>query len=75
MPRYFFNVAHQSNQRDDEGTELADDAAAWSEATRTCGEMIREMDGKMVADTPWIMEVSDEGGTVFTLTFYAHRWR
>ena len=75
MTVYYFNVTHQPDILDQEGVELPNDAAAWEEATRTCGEMIRELDGNLVAGKPWIMEVSDGESTVFTLTFYAHRWR
>jgi hypothetical protein len=48
MPRYFFNITQWELPRPlDKGMELPNDEAAWEEATTTCGEMIKELDGKL----------------------------
>nr|WP_202966308.1 hypothetical protein [Treponema endosymbiont of Eucomonympha sp.] len=42
------------------GEELPDQDAAWVEATRTAGEMIKNLDGKLKPGRDWRMEVTDE---------------
>jgi hypothetical protein len=63
MPLYFFNIT-QGELRCEaaEGIELADDEVAWEEATKACGEMIKELDGKLKAGPEWRMEVKRESG-------------
>ena len=54
MPRYFFNVTQGDLPREaDEGMDLPNDEAAWEEATTACGEMIKELDGKLKAGPEW----------------------
>ena len=76
MPRYFFNITQGKVPRPpDEGMELPDDAAAWEEATTTCGEMIKELDGKLKAGPEWRMEVTRESGAVlYRLRFSAEAY-
>jgi hypothetical protein len=72
MPRYFFNIVHQTSQPDTEGSELPDIHAAQSEAVRMCGEMIREFDGKFWATPLWQLRVTNhDQRLLFTLTFSA----
>jgi hypothetical protein len=73
MPRYFFNITQGERARKpDEGMDLADNEAAWEEATTTCGEMIKELDGKLKAGPEWRMEVTTESGAVlYRLRFSA----
>jgi hypothetical protein len=73
MPRYFFNITQGKVSRPpDEGMELPDDAAAWEEATTTCGEMIKELDGKLKAGPEWRMEVTNDAGRkLYRLRFSA----
>jgi hypothetical protein len=47
MPRYFFNIRHDTDQPDFEGEELPDMHAAWKEATVTAGQAIRNIHGKL----------------------------
>jgi hypothetical protein len=71
MPRYFFTVVdgHRSELKND-GLELADHDAAWSEATTACGELLREMDGRLKPGDHWSMQVKDENGRdVYLLEF------
>uniref|UniRef100_Q07NX0 DUF6894 domain-containing protein n=1 Tax=Rhodopseudomonas palustris (strain BisA53) TaxID=316055 RepID=Q07NX0_RHOP5 len=60
MPKYFFNVRHEKHTPDFVGTELSDKHAAWENATRKCGEIIREIDGDLKPGREWQMEVTDE---------------
>ena len=51
---------------------MADDDAAWVEATTACGEMLRDLDGALKAGPEWRMEVLRESGeVVYRLTFSA----
>lgn len=76
MPRYFFHVHHEHRQPDHEGVELSGDKEAWSQATRACGEMMRDLDGAFEAGPEWRLEVVDETGRpVFTIHFSAERFR
>jgi hypothetical protein len=60
MPRYYFNV-HGTYRRntDDEGEELPDDQAAWTEATLIAGELFKDIDGKFQPGQEWSLEVAD----------------
>ena len=60
MPRYHFNVHHERSHIDFEGEELPNKYAAWEEATRTAGEMIKDLDGSLKPGRDWRMEVTDE---------------
>lgn len=52
-----------------DGVELADDRAAWVEATTACGEMLRDLDGDLKAGSEWRMEViRGSGEIVYRLT-------
>jgi hypothetical protein len=51
-----------------EGLEFPDKAAAWHEASVSCGEIIREME----PGSHWQMEVSDASGKpIYQFTFAA----
>ena len=53
-----------------EGLELADNDAAWEEATTACGEKLREMDDSLRPGDGWKMEVTDGNRkAVFALRF------
>jgi hypothetical protein len=60
MPLYFFNVQNGFETPDQAGTELPDKHAAWAEATKSCGDLIRNIDGDLRAGREWRMEVTDE---------------
>ena len=76
MPRYFFNITQGELARTaDEGMDLPGDEAAWEEATTACGEMIKELDGKLKASPEWRMEVTRESGeVVYRLRFSAETY-
>lgn len=74
MPRYFFNFVSSRNPEQrpfkNDGLELADNDAAWEEATTACGEKLREIDGALGPGDGWNMEVTDAGGkAIFALKF------
>jgi len=53
---------------------LPDQEAAWVEATKSCGEMMRDLDGALQIGPEWRMEVSDDQGVlIFVLKFSAER--
>jgi hypothetical protein len=60
MPRYYFNVLHDTHQPDHEGEELPDKHAAWKEATVMAGQILQSIDGKLKPGHDWCMEVTDE---------------
>jgi len=74
MPLYFFNFSRASKSGTspfkNDGLELAENDAAWEEATTACGEKLPEMDGALRPGDGWQMEVTDgRGETVYILTF------
>lgn len=60
MPRYYFNIFHERVEEDLVGEELADQHAAWAEATVTAGRLLQSLDGKLQPGRDWRMEVTDE---------------
>lgn len=60
MPRYFFNVHNVDPSIDDVGEELADDEAAWHEATIFAGEIFKDVDGRFRPGQEWSLEVTDK---------------
>jgi hypothetical protein len=61
LPRYFFSTTHEEQHHDhEEPVDLPDDRAAWSEATIACGEILRDIDGKLKPEQRWRMDVNNE---------------
>jgi hypothetical protein len=61
MPLYFFRIQNgQYAGVSDQGTELADRAAAWSELTSVCGDMVGAIVRKLQQNCEWQMELLDE---------------
>ena len=60
MPRYFFNIHHDTTRHDRDGVELPDQEEAWKEATTKAGEIIKGLDGSLRPGHDWRMEVTDE---------------
>jgi hypothetical protein len=61
MPKYHFIIA-QDDVIHRDGFELPDMNAAWHEATKTCGEMIRDLDGSLKPDSRWALTIQDKTG-------------
>jgi hypothetical protein len=48
MPHYYFSTKHGTQHTDyGEALELVNDRAAWEEATVACGEILKDIDGKL----------------------------
>jgi hypothetical protein len=64
MAQYFFTVldGHKSSLKN-EGLDLPDSEAAWVEATTACGELLRNLNGRLRPGDHWSMQVKDEAGT------------
>jgi hypothetical protein len=64
MAQYFFTVldGHKSSLKN-EGLDLPDSGAAWVEATTACGELLRNLNGKLRPGDHWSMQVKDEAGS------------
>jgi hypothetical protein len=60
MARYFFHTFHDRAEIDHVGEELPDKHAAWREATRTAGQILQGINGRLEPDREWRMEVMDE---------------
>jgi hypothetical protein len=71
MPRYFFTVLNgPQSELKNEGLDLPDNAAAWVEATTACGELLRNLDGRLRPGDHWSMQVKDEAGAdLYVLEF------
>ncbi|WP_309086002.1 DUF6894 family protein [Chelativorans sp.] len=76
MPYYNFRLKPDEVLPHDaiEDVHLPDAEAAMKEATRTFGELIRDMEG-LPFDSEWRMEVADEEGPIFALSFGAKPMR
>ena len=56
--------------------ELPDDDAAWAEAIRLSGEILRDLDGDLPADTDWRLSVTGaQGRPIATVVLIAKRHR
>jgi hypothetical protein len=74
MARYFFNTftGGDLNHRDEIGEDLPDLEAAWETATRYAADSLRDLDGKLRADTNWRLEVvREDTARVFQITIHA----
>jgi hypothetical protein len=77
MPLFFFSVRDGKNATlKDEGLDLPDDQAAWIEATMACGELLRELDGRLHPGDHWSMSVKDDTGSdLYLLEFKTQKLR
>jgi uncharacterized protein DUF6894 len=60
MAHYFFDVHYERPLVDEIGEELADDDAAWHEATVIAGELFSEIDGRFRPEMEWRLEVRNQ---------------
>jgi hypothetical protein len=74
MPRCYFNVHHEQSSTDNEGEELPDNHAAWKEATRMAGDILRDLDGRFKPGQDWKLEVTNERGVpVYAIVVHAEQ--
>ncbi len=73
MPRYFFSVSNgERTTLHSDGIELPDIPAVWIEATKSTGELLRDLDHAIQAGTELRMDVADEARKpLFTLRVIA----
>ena len=64
MPRYFFNLADGRRERDDQGLELPDDAAAKIAATAFAGEILKDSPRSIWNTGPVRVDVTNATGTL-----------
>jgi hypothetical protein len=63
VSRFHFITLHGTEVYDDpEGMELHDLKAAWKEATRATGEILKDIDGSLEPEREWRMDVTDDAG-------------
>ena len=76
MPRFYFDIDDGVSQPDPDGVDLPDAQAAWAEAVRCCGEMLKDIDGRLPPNSEWKMEVTDKDAQlIFSLRFFAEDHR
>lgn len=61
MSLYYFVIQrdHKTPTANLPGLELTDMDAAWEEATKTAGEMIRDLDGSLPPGSEWSIQIRD----------------
>ncbi len=75
MPRYFFHVSGLSAFSDLVGTDLANDAAAWSAAVVSCGEILADIDGNMPDGSEIRIAVRDEDERTVAIVRFTGEYR
>jgi hypothetical protein len=55
MPLYYF-IVDPDPRPDNEGVELPDIEAAWQEATKTAGELVKDLDGSFQVGSEWSVQ-------------------
>ena len=60
MPHYYFDVNGEGVPDSEEAETLANDDAAWHEATLVAGELFKSVDGKYRPGQEWKLEVQNE---------------
>ena len=77
MPLYYFSTIHGERHDDrDDPLDLPDDQAAWSQATTSCGELLKELDGNLKPNREWRLDVRDERRElVFSLKLMPEAYR
>ena len=63
MAYYTFRIC-QGSYSSDIPAVLADDAAAWDEGSKVCGDLILTIIDKLRQSPEWRLEVADESGTI-----------
>jgi hypothetical protein len=61
MPRYYFRIANGKYSGASGGAfDVKDDAAAWQEMTRVCGDLVGGVCSSLEKNSDWQMELLDE---------------
>jgi hypothetical protein len=76
MAHYFFDVHYERPIVDEIGEELADDDAAWREATIIAGELFCEIDRRFRPELEWRLEVKNQHKTPpYVIRIHAETFR
>lgn len=75
MPLYFFHVHYKDHHRDMEGVELKSDQEAWEQATRACGEMLKDLNGDLEPGPEWKLEVTDDQARPVLAVHFFGEWQ
>jgi hypothetical protein len=68
MPLYSFVTTHNGKVvESDEPLDLPDIEAAWHEASVHAGQMLKDLDGSLSANTEWSVEVRENGEPIRTI--------
>jgi hypothetical protein len=68
MPLYSFVTTHNGKAIEiDEPLDLPDIQAAWHEASVHAGQMLKDLDGSLSANTEWSVEIRENGQSVRTI--------
>jgi hypothetical protein len=72
VPRYFFHVTQDRfSVEDTEGIELPDRTAAWVGAISALGQWVREFNAELETGTVLQVDVHDQDGPLFRISFRA----
>lgn len=69
MPRYYFHLDGSHPFSDDEGTELLNDEAAWTEAKR----LARDIESNLEPGEKWRLEVRKDHQPLYRLMICSER--
>jgi hypothetical protein len=73
MPTYFFKTTYRGDTHETDGLEMPDDHAAWAEATTACGQIIRDLDGRLATGGEWCMEVRRDDEPLYRLRLFPEK--
>jgi hypothetical protein len=74
MSFYYFRISNGPYSGVSDRIELADDAAAWDEMTKVCGDLVGGISRKMKQNSEWRMELLDEAQKpIFRIRLVAER--
>ncbi len=61
MPRYYFRIAHATySEASNVAFDAADDAAAWQEMTRVCGDLVGGVCRTLEQGCDWHLDLLNE---------------
>jgi hypothetical protein len=68
MPQYSFRTTYNGDVvESDEPLTLPDIESAWQEATVHAGQMLKDFDGSLSANTVWSVEIREQGESIRTI--------
>jgi len=71
MRRYYFEVGGEHPFRDETGSELKDEKAAWKEALL----LTRDVESALQPGESWSLDISDQDGPLYRISIMSERLR